>query len=169
MSAMHFHLSFEDTLYPSTCNVPFTHWLNYFSGKWESKTVVLVIARIFKEKNFVNSKCLVVFKVTQTVKESVLCHFSQPGVFISQTTDGISSPCIESVSSSTLDHQGSPNSRRFLGLQAFPDEKIWAAMWITRRFLSGKKDQRTRGAPESRELGYPRFIQSHAWECGFKK
>ena len=51
MSAIHFHLSlWRHPFTHPICNVPFTHWLSYFSGKWESKTVVLVISRIFKEK-----------------------------------------------------------------------------------------------------------------------
>ena len=54
----------------------------------------------------------------------------------------------------------------------FLDEKIWAAMWITRRFLSGKKKKKTKGPVKLwRTLNpepCPRFIQSHTRECGFK-
>ena len=50
-SALHFPLSLpRHSLIHPICNVSFTHWLRSFSGKWESKTVVLVISRNFKEK-----------------------------------------------------------------------------------------------------------------------
>ena len=81
MSAMHFPLSLPgNSLIHPICNVSFTHWLSSFSSKWESNTVVLVISRIFKENFFfANSKCSVIFKVTQTVKEPLLCHFLNQG------------------------------------------------------------------------------------------
>ena len=84
MSATHFHLSlWRHPFTHPICNVSFTHWLSCFSGNWESKTVVLVISRILKEKKFPNSKDLKVsFKVTPTDKVSVLRHFSQTEILV---------------------------------------------------------------------------------------
>ena len=96
MSAMLFHLYlWRHPLIHPICKVPFTYCLSYFLGKWKSKTVVLVISSILKGKKIPNSKCLAIFKVTQTVQKSVLCHFSQPGMLVPWPGIESAAPAVE--------------------------------------------------------------------------
>ena len=70
------------------CDISFIHWRSCFPGKQESKTVVLIISRILKEKKrnpFPNSVHLVIVKVSETAKESLLYISFQPRNLVPQS------------------------------------------------------------------------------------
>ena len=106
-------LPFQMPFIHQICDISFTHWLSCFSGKQESKTVVLIISRILKEKKkFPNSTSS--YYQGQWNSQSVSSlYFLSTKELSSTTKDGSHAPYSSRAESEPLAHQGRPDADNF--------------------------------------------------------
>lgn len=112
-------LLFQTPFTHQICDILFTHWLRCFLGKQESKTVVLIISKMLKKRKskFSNSVCLVIMKVSEIAKESLVRISFQPGNLLLQKE---MEPIPPSVPGQSLKHW----TRRVILIQIISSRKV---------------------------------------------